>query len=87
MILKDTAPANLFGQASDISEYGMALMVPKSLEIGTHIEIEFSLPITQHKLTLAAEIKNRQNFRYGVEFRFPTKNQREAILKACRMLL
>lgn len=78
---------NWFGQASDISEYGMALMVPTEIPIGAKIDIEFTLPITRHKLILAAEVKNRINFRYGVEFLFPTKHQREAIVKACRMLL
>jgi PilZ domain len=79
--------SNWFGQASDISEYGMALMVPAEFAIGTKLNIEFTLPTTRHKLLVSAEIKNRKNFRYGVEFQFPTKHQREAIVKACRMLL
>jgi hypothetical protein len=87
VVLKDEEASNLFGQASDISEYGMALMVPKEIATGARVDIEFTLPITRHTLTLAAEIKNRRNFRYGVEFLFPTKHQREAIVKACRMLL
>jgi hypothetical protein len=87
VIPKSGARSDWFGQASDISEYGMALMVPTDFEIGMRIDIEFTLPITRHKLILAAEIKNRKNFRYGVEFLFPTKHQREAILKACRVLL
>jgi hypothetical protein len=84
---RDSAASNLFGQASDISEYGMALMVPTEIAMGAKVDIEFTLPITQHKLILAVEVKNRINFRYGVEFLFPTKHQREAIVKACRMLL
>jgi PilZ domain len=87
VLAKKTANSNWFGQASDISEYGMALMVPTELAIGTILDIEFTLPTTRHKLLVVAEIKNRKNFRYGVEFQFPTKHQREAILKACRMLL
>ena len=84
---KASALTNLFGQANDISEYGMALMVPTDIPIGARVDIEFTLPITRHQLILTAEIKNRINFRYGVEFLFPTKHQREAIVKACRMLL
>jgi hypothetical protein len=87
VVPKAIANSSWFGQANDISEYGMALMVPTDIEIGARIDIEFTLPITRHKLILAAEIKNRNNFRYGVEFLFPTKHQREAIVKACRMLL
>jgi hypothetical protein len=87
VVTRNAVRSDWFGQANDISEYGMALMVPASFDIGAQIDIEFTLPITRHKLVLAAEIKNRTNFRYGVEFLFPTKHQREAILKACRMLL
>lgn len=87
VFVKNAANSNWYGQASDISEYGMALMVPSEFAIGTRLDIEFTLPTTRHELMVAAEIKNRKNFRYGVEFQFPTKHQREAIVKACRMLL
>jgi hypothetical protein len=87
VLSKTDKNSNWFGQASDISEYGMALMVPAEFALGTVLDIEFTLPTTRHKLLITAEIKNRKNFRYGAEFQFPTKHQREAIVKACRMLL
>ncbi len=75
-----------FGQANDISEFGMALILPTGLETGTRVQIEFTLPITRYKLVIKGAIRNRNGYRYGVEFLFPSMEQRDAIVAACRIL-
>ncbi len=75
-----------FGQANDISEFGMSLFVPTELEIGSVIRIEFTLPYCSQKLLLRGTIRNRTSFRYGIEFVYPTTMEREIILRTCKMM-
>ena len=51
-----------------MSEGGMGVYAPGSLEIGTHVLVEFSLPGTSRELRLPALIRNRCGFRCGMEF-------------------
>ena len=74
-----------FGQANDLSEFGMSLFVPTDFEIGTIVRIEFRLPCSSQKLIIRGTIRNRDSFRYGVEFLYPTAAEREAIVRTCKM--
>lgn len=76
-----------FGQASDIGEFGMSLFVATELEIGAVVDIEFGLPYNHETILLRATVRNRQGFRYGLEFLYPTMQQRQAINKTCRALM
>jgi hypothetical protein len=51
-----------------MSEGGMSVYLPESLEIGTNVLVEFSLPGTSRELWLNALIRNRCGFRFGMEF-------------------
>jgi hypothetical protein len=51
-----------------MSEGGMSVYAPESLEIGMHVLVEFSLPGTSRELRLRALIRNRCGFRCGMEF-------------------
>src|SRR3954451_7801075 len=75
-----------FGQANDIGEFGMSLFVPTELELGMVIRIDFNLPYCSQKITLRGTVRNRSSFRYGVEFYYPTRLEREMILRACKMM-
>ncbi len=75
-----------FGQANDISEFGMSLFVPTELDLGSVLRIEFTLPYCNQKLMLRGTIRNRSSFRYGIEFVYPTTLEREIILRACKMM-
>lgn len=75
-----------FGQANDISEFGMSLFVPTELEVGSTIRIDFTLPYCSQKLVLRGTVRNRQSFRYGIEFYYPTQMERDVIVRACKMM-
>jgi hypothetical protein len=79
-------PVYWFGQANDIGEFGMSLFVPSELELGSVVRIEFNLPYCSQKITLRGTVRNRSSFRYGVEFYYPTRLEREMILRACKMM-
>jgi PilZ domain len=83
---KDDTPVYWFGQANDIGEFGMSLFVPTALELGTVVRIDFNLPYCSQKITLRATVRNRSSFRYGIEFYYPTRLEREMILRACKMM-
>jgi len=75
-----------FGQANDIGEFGMSVFVPTELELGSVVRIDFNLPYCSQKITLRGTVRNRSSFRYGVEFYYPTRLEREMILRACKMM-
>jgi c-di-GMP-binding flagellar brake protein YcgR len=51
-----------------LSEGGMSVYAPGSLEVGTSVLVEFWLPGTARDLRLPAVIRNRCGFRRGMEF-------------------
>jgi hypothetical protein len=75
-----------FGQANDISEFGMSLFVPTELEVGSVIRIEFTLPYCSQKLLMRGTVRNRTSFRYGIEFVYPTMQEREIVVRTCKMM-
>jgi hypothetical protein len=56
----------VLGRAQDISESGMAVMLPVELPIGTAVEVEIRLP--RVPVTTRAIVRNRDVFRHGLEF-------------------
>lgn len=62
----DTAPVVV--RSYVMSEGGMSVYAPESLQIGTHVLVEFSLPGSSRELRLRALTRNRCGFRCGMEF-------------------
>jgi hypothetical protein len=62
-----------------MSEGGMSVYAPESLEIGTHVLVEFRLPESSRELRLRALIRNRCGFRCGMEFVEPAAADRMLI--------
>jgi len=76
----------IYGQGSDISEGGMALFVPTELENGKTIQAEILLPYCREKVTLRAVVRNRDGFRYGLEFITLSDHEKSLIERVCRAL-
>lgn len=51
-----------------MSEGGIAVYAPESLDIGAHVMVAFSLPGHSKELRLQALVRNRRGFRCGMEF-------------------
>lgn len=62
----DSAP--VVARSHVMSEGGMSVYATESLEIGTHVKVEFSLPGTSQELRLRAVVRNHRGFRCGMEF-------------------
>ena len=46
----------------------MAAYIPTEFSVGDLIEVEFILPYNQKAITLQAAVRNRNGFRYGLEY-------------------
>jgi c-di-GMP-binding flagellar brake protein YcgR len=71
------------GQASDISNGGLALYLPADLTVGETIELEFILPYTTSSVTTLAVVRNRRSYQYGVEYVNLLPSAGAAIRRAC----
>jgi hypothetical protein len=68
-IRRSLEPGTAIVVRSDVlSEGGLSVYTPESLEIGTSVLVEFSLPGASRELRLRAVIRNRCGFRCGMEF-------------------
>ena len=74
------------GRGNDISENGMALFVAHQLEVGDRLEVEFTLPYSRQPLRVGITIRNKNGYRYGVEFMTLSVPQREEVLRLCKAL-
>src|SRR4051794_22002718 len=66
------ARSSAHGRGSDVSEGGMALYAPVDLKVGDVVDLELTLPYSQQPLKLLGTVRNRNNFRYGIEYISPS---------------
>ena len=74
------------GEASDVSQGGLRLFMPRDLEPGIIVLMEFSLPYNSRVMAIRGLVRNRSGFSYGVEFMNPTAYQRDTITQLCKTL-
>ena len=73
----------LKGRTVDISESGIAAMLTIEVPLGEIVELSFTLP--DGPVTLSATVRQRNAFRYGLEFIVPNTVS-EVIRRTCRDL-
>ena len=66
-VLIVTNGAMLPGRTQDISESGMAAIIPVELHEGAEVELQIKLPAGTQ--TVRAIVRNRNVYRHGFEFR------------------
>jgi c-di-GMP-binding flagellar brake protein YcgR len=76
----------VYGRGNDIAEGGMAAYISMEMAIGSRIKMELQLPYSQQPLKIAATVRNRYGFRYGLEFTVMSDKDREIIRRACHAL-
>src|SRR3982751_1972566 len=74
------------GRGHDIGLGGMAMYVPLDLKLQERIAISFQLPYSRIKLGLHAVVRNRNGFRYGLEFAAMTKAESDEIQRITAIL-
>jgi c-di-GMP-binding flagellar brake protein YcgR len=65
----------------ELSEGGMSIYASETLEIGTFLQVVFSLPAVASPLRLRAVVRNRRGFRCGLEFVDPPATERHELTR------
>ncbi len=71
------------GRGSDLSEGGMAVYAAIEMGEGVRVQVEFKLLQSRRALWIEAVVRNKQGYRYGVEFLTLSFSQREEIKRLC----
>ena len=86
VVAKDGKNQMVHGRGNDISENGMAMFVAHELAIDQRLEIEFTLPYSRQPLRIGIMVRNRNGYRYGVEFMTLSAPQKDEIARLCKAL-
>jgi len=81
--IKSRTCGMLKGRTVDISECGIAAILPIEAPLGENVEMNFTLP--SGPLTIHAIVRQRNAFRYGFEF-VDSELVHEVIRRTCRDL-
>jgi len=74
------------GRGTEMSEGGMCLSAGVELGIGDEIEVEFTPPYSGDPIRVRSEVRNRDGYRYGVEFVPDGKEERSDVVRLRQML-
>ena len=74
------------GRSLAISEAGIGGVFATEWEIGTPVNVEFSVPVRRSPVRVRGVVRSHSGHRYGFEFVDVNSDQREIISKTCRTL-
>jgi c-di-GMP-binding flagellar brake protein YcgR len=85
---RNNMPLTVFGRGSDVSQGGMAAYIPSDLPVGTSVDLELSLPYVsgEQPIRIIAAVRNRNGFRYGLEYIALSETDKARLLKSLRAL-
>jgi c-di-GMP-binding flagellar brake protein YcgR len=81
-----TEPRELRGRSLNINEGGIAGVFVTGWEVGTSVQLQFSVPVTTTPVRVRSVVRNCTGHRYGFEFADLTPEQRETITRTCTTL-
>lgn len=74
------------GRGHELGTFGMVVHVPIELKEGETVRIMFQPPGSHMRFGLFGIIRNRENFRYGIEFRELRPAERAEIERVVNLL-
>lgn len=75
-----------FGRGGDVGAGGLSIHLPHELVVGKSIDLTMTLPYTERAIQCRVVVRNREGFKYGVEFKELNPEDRELLLETCRRL-
>ncbi len=75
-----------YGRGNNVSQGGLSIYVSHELGIGKTIKLILTLPHADRQIECEAVVRNREAYRYGVEFTAMKPQDRELLDRACKML-
>src|ERR1017187_7975191 len=74
------------GRGMELSEGGMCLFMGAELGLGEEIEVEFTPPYSGEPIRVRSEVRNRNGYRYGVEFVPEGKKEQSEVARLRQVL-
>jgi hypothetical protein len=74
------------GRGTEMSESGMCLFAGVELSLGCQVEVEFTPPYSGQPIRARGVVRNRDGYRYGVEFIIEDKQAREEVAQLREVL-
>ena len=74
------------GRALNINEGGMGAVFTSGWDVGTLLNLQFSVPVESRPFQVRGVVRNRTDYRYGFEFVDLTNEQQATISRTCRTL-
>ena len=74
------------GRGMEMGEGGMCLLTGVELGLGDEIEVEFTPPYSGEPIRVRSEVRNRNGYRYGVEFVPEGKKERSEVARLRQVL-
>ena len=59
----------VYGRALDLCEQGLGMLAACDLAVGQRIEVDFTIPQIGQRFKFPAEVRNRNGYRYGLQFK------------------
>lgn len=81
-----TEHGEMHGRSLNINEGGIAGLFATGWDVGTPVNLQFSVPVATMPVHIRGVVRNRTGYRYGFEFVDLTPEQRETISRTCRTL-
>jgi c-di-GMP-binding flagellar brake protein YcgR len=75
-----------YGRGNDVGEGGMCLYLAHELKVGKTIDLTLTLPYSERAIQCKVVVRNRESFKYGVEFKELGATDREILFETCRKL-
>ena|SRR5579864_3301168 len=74
------------GRSLNLNEGGIGGVFVAGWEVGTPVNLQFSVPIASAPVRVKGIVRNCTGYRYGFEFADLTPEERQIISRACRTL-
>ncbi|MFZ3339775.1 MAG: PilZ domain-containing protein [Terriglobales bacterium] len=85
-LLVDGEFAKFHSQATDVSRGGLSVFITREIAVGVRLQLDFVLPYSSTPLTIRGVVRTRSGFNHGIEFIGATREQEEAVERACKVL-
>ena len=85
-VRSDQGETKVQTHALDISEGGIGTLAGEGWGVGSHVNLEVSLPVENKLLEIQGIVRHRTGIRCGLEFLEVSAEQREVLRNVCKFL-
>jgi len=75
-----------YGRGNNLSQGGMSIHVAHELAVGKIVRLILTLPHAERQIECDAVVRNRDSYRYGMEFINMSGDDRALVDRCCKML-